>query len=618
MKLRFTYLVVLFVCTLTLGLNPVAQAQSGIVFGEITDAETGEALVGATVVIEGSTIGAAADIDGRYIVRSVPVGEVTLLYRYIGFEQETRTVTVRAGERTEVNVALSMDSFLGQEVVITAIQRGQSRALTRQRQSENIRTIISEEQIEAFGDNTISGALSRVSGMGHGGTNIRGVGAGASNITMDGQRMGSTGGDRSVDLSTISADMVQELDVIKVITPDMDADALAGVINVSTRRPLGGGREMNIRLGGGFQDRYLQHAGTEQRISVSYGDSPNSRFSFGTNVSYQRDPRGREGFTVNWAAPRSFQALNPDDYDEQFRELLPDYLFDPNQVEGNRVSDHISSMQNLLEMDVRERIGTGIQLTFQPTNRSTYHVQGMFNVQSRERSQYGMVYQPRLDNYQSPFHTGNPSWGSGPGAPNQGTMRYVPRLDESTTFQYTVQAGGRHILDRMTMDYSLGWGHGRFFEDQYRINFQTNSRHEFIFNFDDRWNPTADIAPWSMVNNPGRIDFPLSSIDHRIENRVNNDFKGSLNFDVPHRFGKFKFGGSAALAFMEGSGERLDREYRSAITVANFELVDNARWSVFDRAHSSYGVPWLIDLPKARNFYINQTPNFLQICRSGR
>jgi TonB-dependent receptor len=610
MKVRFNSFIVVLVLMLLGGIGKGVFAQTGIVFGEITDAETGEALVGATVNIEGTAIGAATDIDGRYILRGVTAGEVTLLFRYIGYEQQLRTVRVTAGQRTEVNISLSMEAFLGQEVVITAIQRGQSRALTRQRQSENIRTIISEEQIEAFGDNTISGALSRVSGMGHGGTNIRGVGAGASNITMDGQRMGSTGGDRSVDLSTISADMVQELDVIKVITPDMDADALAGVINVSTRRPLGGGREMNIRLGGGFQDRYLQHTGTEQRFSISYGDSPNARFSFGTNFSFQRDPRGREGFMVNWATPRSFQALNPADYDEQFRALLPSYLFDPNLVEGNRVSDHISSMQNLLEMDVRERIGTGLQLTFQPTNRSTYHVQGMFNIQNRARSQYGMVFQPRIDNYQSPFHTGNPSWGSGPGAPNQGTMRYVPRLDESTTYQYTVQAGGRHILDRMTMQYSLGWGHGRFFEDQYRINFQTNSRHEFIFNFDDRWNPTAEIAPWSMVNNPGRIDFPLSSIDHRIEKRINNDFKASVDFEAPHRFGKFKFGSSASLAFMEGSGERLDREYRSAITVANFELVENADWSVFDRVHSSYGIPWLIDLQKARDFYINQTPNF--------
>lgn len=586
------------------------QAQSGIIFGEITDAETGETLAGATVVVEGTTIGAAADIDGRYIIRNAPAGDVTLLFRYIGYNQVTVEATVVAGQRVEVNVEMGVETMVGEEIVVTAIQRGQSRALTRQRNSENIRTIISEEQIEAFGDNTISGALSRVSGMGHGGTNIRGVGAGASNITMDGQRMGSTGGDRSVDLSTISADMVQELDVIKVITPDMDADALSGVINVSTRRPLGGGRDMNIRIGGGFQDRYLQHAGTEQRFSINYGDSPTDKFSFGVNFSFQRDPSSREGFTVNWATPRSFQALNPDHYDEQYRALLPDYLFDPDQVAGNRVSDHISSMQNLLEMDMRERFGTGLQMTFQPTPRSTYHVQGMFNVQNRDRQQYGMVYQPRLDNYQSPFHTGNPNWGSGPGAPNQGTMRYTPRLDESTTYQYTVQAGARHILDRMTMEYSLGWGHGRFYEDQYRIGFQTNSRHEFIFNFDDRWNPTAQIAPWSMVNNPGRIDFPLSSLDHRIDKRINNDFKAKMDFEAPHAYGKFKFGGSASLAFMEGSGERLDREYRSNITVANFELIENADWTVFDRQHSTYNIPWLIDLHKARDFYINQTPNF--------
>jgi TonB-dependent receptor len=589
----------------------IAAAQNGIVFGEIKDAETGEPLVGATVSVEGSTIGAATDIDGRYIIRSVPSGPQVMVFRYIGYETKLIELNVIANTRNELNTVMEMELFMGEEIWVTATQRGQSRALTRQRQSENIRNIISDEQIEAFGDITITGALSRVSGMGHGGTNIRGVGAGASNITMDGQRMGSTGGDRSVDLSTISADMVQELDIIKVITPDMDADALSGVINVSTRRPIGGARDMNVRVGGGFQDRYMQHAGTQQQFSLSYGDSPSSKFTYGFNVSYQRDPSGREGFTVNWAAPRSFQALNPDHYSPEQRALLPDYLFDPEQVEGNRVQDHISSLQNILELNLRDRIGTGIQMTFQPSQRTTFHVQGMFNVQYRDRQQYGMVYQPRMDNYQSPVHTGNPNWGSGPGAPNQGTMRYVPRLDQSTTYQYTVQAGARHILDRMTMDYSLGWGHGRFSEDQYRVGFQTNSRHEFIFNFEDRWNPTASIAPWSEINNPGKIDFPLSSIDNRIENRVNNDFKAAINFESPHRYGKFKFGSSASMAFMEGSGERLDRQYRSTLSVASFDLIPNANWTVFDRSHSTYNIPWMIDLYKARDFYINQAPNFI-------
>jgi TonB-dependent receptor len=586
-------------------------AQHGIVFGEIKDDDTGEPLIGVNVVISGTTTGTASDIDGRFVLRQVPEGAVTIIFRYIGFESIERAITVVADQRHELNVTLAMETLMGQEVMVTAIQRGQARALTKQRQSENIRSIISDEQIEAFGDITITGALSRVSGMGHGGANIRGVGAGASNITMDGQRMGATGGDRSVDLSTISADMVQELDIIKVITPDMDADALSGVINVSTRRPIGGARDMNVRLGGGFQNRYFQHAGAEQRVSLSYGDSPSDKFTFGVNLSYQRDPTGREGFTVNWAAPRSFQALNPDHYSEEYRAFLPSFLFDPDAVDQTIVSDHIASLQNQLEIDTRDRVGTGLQMTFQPTARTTFHVQGMFNVQDRNRQIFGMVYQPRLDNYQSPYHTGNPNWGTGPGAPNQGTMRYNPRLDESRTYQYTVQAGARHLLDRMNMEYALGWGHGRFSEDQYRIGFQTNSRHEFIFNFDDRWNPTAQIAPWSEVNNPGRIDFPLQTVDHRIDNRINNDFNAKIDFELPYQYGKIKFGTNASLAFMEGSGERLNRSYRSTISVASFELINNAEWNVFDRDHSTYSIPWIMDLPKARDFYINQTPNFI-------
>lgn len=569
-------------------------AQTGTISGEITDAQTGEPLVGANVILQGTDRGSAADVDGRYIMRRVPEGEHTLLFRYIGYQSQEREVSVTEGETTTINIELSGEVIEGQEIQVTAQQRGQSRAFSEQRESVNIKNVISSQQIDGFADNTVTGALSRIPGMGHGGTNIRGVGAGASNVTMDGQRMGVTGGDRSVDLSTISSDMVQDLEVIKVITPDMDADALAGVINVNTRRPIGGERNVNIRVGGGLQDRYLNHTGPEGRSSLSYGDSPSDNFSFGFNFSYQRDPRASESFSTTWGPPRSFDPPEDEEIDDETYQKLFD---------GPK--DIIQNLSNEVNFDQRDRYGTGLQLTFQPTERTTFHVQGMFNVQDREIRRYGVTYNPRLQNYTTPLQTGPRP------LENQGNMGYNSRLDESTTHQYTVQAGARHLLDYFDLEYSLGWGHGRFEEDQYRMGFQTFSRHEFIFNLDDRWNPTVEIAPWSEnASFPSPVRLPLQTIDHRINNSTNNDLQASIDLEAPHEFGSMKFGSSASMKFMRGFGERLDRSYRSTLNVGSFSMIENADWNIFERDHQTYQIPWLIDLESARDFYTQQTPNF--------
>ncbi|MFU8860555.1 MAG: carboxypeptidase-like regulatory domain-containing protein, partial [Cyclonatronaceae bacterium] len=164
----------------------------GIIFGMVRDAETQEILPGANVVIREYMIGDAADVDGRYTLRRVPAGDVRVQVSYLGFETKEIDVTLAAGQQFELNIELEADLFEGAEVFVTALQRGQSRALTAQRQAVSIRSVVSSEQIDQFADATVSDALQRVSGMGHGGSNIRGVGAGFAKITMDGQRMGST------------------------------------------------------------------------------------------------------------------------------------------------------------------------------------------------------------------------------------------------------------------------------------------------------------------------------------------------------------------------------------------------------------------------------------------
>lgn len=556
---------------------------SGTIYGEVRDISTGEVLTGANVVVKGTTIGVATDMQGRYMLRRVPSGEIALEVTYLGYINKEIEVVLDQNERLEVNIGLQEDYIEGDEVFITAQQRGQSRALTLQRQSVSIRSVISSEQMEQFGDVTVSGALQRIAGMGHGGSNIRGIGAGSANITMDGQRMGSTGEDRSADVSTISADMVQQLEVVKVITPDMDADALSGTININTRRPIGGARTINIRLGGSWNSRLGDHVGPGARFSFSYGDSPRDNFSYGINLSYQRSANASEHVRTDWEW-RNFE-----------------------QIEGP--SDVLIRLRNGITYDPRDRIAGGAQFTLQPTDRSTFFIMTNVNYEHKASERYEL--QTFLRDFVSPFQTGGVT---DPG--RAGDLRYEMELDEANIYQFTARVGARHLFDGFEMDYKLGWGHGRNNNERYLPRYTTLKAFEHSINFDrGNHHPILEILPSSQFP-----EFPDKS---RFFNRADavdeeelwdfhksNDFNGSVDFHVPFDRSSLKFGSSAIMAFIDGRSERFVLANQRRLELKDFDTHVGREVQVFDRSHQTYHLPYIMDLHQIRDYSRTYRPYF--------
>lgn len=78
--------------TIILSLSATALAQSGTgeVRGTVKDAERGDPLIGANVVLDGTNFGAAANIEGVYSVKGVPAGRYTLVVRYVGYRQQSK------------------------------------------------------------------------------------------------------------------------------------------------------------------------------------------------------------------------------------------------------------------------------------------------------------------------------------------------------------------------------------------------------------------------------------------------------------------------------------------------------------------------------------------------
>jgi len=91
-----------------------ASANAQTVTGVVTDAETDEPLTGVTVVVQGTTVGASTDIDGRYEIE-VPEDRNTLEFSFVGYE----TITEDIDGRTEINVVMGEDLQLLDDVVVT-------------------------------------------------------------------------------------------------------------------------------------------------------------------------------------------------------------------------------------------------------------------------------------------------------------------------------------------------------------------------------------------------------------------------------------------------------------------------------------------------------------------
>jgi hypothetical protein len=101
----------LAMCVLFL-LPALVLAQDGKLRGKVTDKESGDPLIGANITIDGTTLGAAADLNGDYVVLGVPAGVYTVKVSYIGYQPVALSnVRVSAGLTTSQDFKLSSSAI---------------------------------------------------------------------------------------------------------------------------------------------------------------------------------------------------------------------------------------------------------------------------------------------------------------------------------------------------------------------------------------------------------------------------------------------------------------------------------------------------------------------------
>jgi len=224
-------------------LSAAGTIQAGTIRGTVLD-ETGMKLAGANLALQGSSLGTAADLDGEYRLAGVEAGRQRLVVSYMGYQ--TREVEVEVPESGAVRLDVRMEGAVlqGGEVVVTGERlKGQARSLSIQRANPNITNIVSADQVGRFPDANVGDALKRIPSItvnydqGEARfVNVRGTEPRLNSVMINGSRIPSAEGEkRAVQVDLVPSDMVQAIEVSKAVTPDMEADAIGGSINLVTR-----------------------------------------------------------------------------------------------------------------------------------------------------------------------------------------------------------------------------------------------------------------------------------------------------------------------------------------------------------------------------------------------
>ena len=138
------------------------------IYGVITDSNSGEPLIGANIIIQGTSIGSATGMIGDFTISNVEDGVYTLIVSYIGYENKIiSNVIIDQKKDLELNISLETAVVSGEEVYVQADRRTGTNleVFERKRIAVEVQDNISAEQISRSGDSHVADAVRRVTGV---------------------------------------------------------------------------------------------------------------------------------------------------------------------------------------------------------------------------------------------------------------------------------------------------------------------------------------------------------------------------------------------------------------------------------------------------------------------
>lgn len=235
--------------------------------GIITDKTSGEPLIGASVKVLNQPYYAVSGLDGSYVIKNVPTGEYQLQVTYVSYQTTTVKIKVDKQDVT-ANIELEEDEQqVLSEVVVTATADKSTELVARQleRNSNQLMNIVSGKAIEISPDLTVANLIQRVSGVsiernsnGDGQYAIlRGMDKRYNYTLVNGVKIPSPDNKyRYVPLDIFPSELLGRLEVTKTLTPDLEGDAIGGVVNM-VMKDAPDKMEVRVNLATGYNELFL-------------------------------------------------------------------------------------------------------------------------------------------------------------------------------------------------------------------------------------------------------------------------------------------------------------------------------------------------------------------------
>lgn len=252
----------------------VSNGQNGSLNGRVLDAKTAEPLIGANVVIEGTTVGAATDLDGKFQINNIKPGTYNIVVSSITYRTQTiPDVVIEGGKMTTLEIPLAEEVSELSEVVITAKREINTDAnlIKSIREAKLVVSGISAEQISRLPDRDAAEVMKRVPGVtivDNRFVIVRGVPERYNQVMINNAIAPSTEIDRrSFSFDLIGAGAIDQMLINKSSTAELPGDFAGGMIRVITKEP-----SMDEYITVGFSTGYRTQA-TGQTTYSSQGSS---------------------------------------------------------------------------------------------------------------------------------------------------------------------------------------------------------------------------------------------------------------------------------------------------------------------------------------------------------
>lgn len=301
------------------------MAQNGTIGGNIKDAKTNEAVIGANVVVQGTSVGAATDVNGDFLISNVKPGTYTIVVSFVTYKVQTiPDITVESGKRTFVEVPLQEDISELAEIVVSARREisTDGSLIKAIREAKYVASGISAEQIKKLPDRDAAQIMQRVPGVtvvDNRFVIVRGVPERYNQVMINGAIAPSTEIDRrSFSFDLISAGSIDQMLTYKSASAELPGDFAGGNIHMITKSPTNDsyttiGLNFGYRSNTTFQNYVSSQGSSTDFLGFDNGfrklpiDFPSSKILATSQTNSSLRERAGKSLTNNFA-PISKQA----------------------------------------------------------------------------------------------------------------------------------------------------------------------------------------------------------------------------------------------------------------------------------------------------------------------